>query len=197
MYSESSTFPNFFIFTNFLILKYLLLISWHWVSNQKSFQGKISSNYIEFAKNQKRIGIISWSQKPYNGKVYFKHCFQLLKKNESGQIENKARLTGWKRRGKDISNTEYWYSWCWNNYTRSCIGNLFWQKLNHGAGTCELSCGVWHSNIQEEKEVCHNQKYSVNKPPYIQIRLFTAKENEVLKQVAYVKNTLNDFKELA
>ena len=27
------------------------------------------------------------------------------------------------------------------------------------------------------------KKYSVNKPPYIQIRLFTAKENEAMKKV--------------
>ena len=30
------------------------------------------------------------------------------------------------------------------------------------------------------------KKYNVNKPPYIQIRLFTAKETEATKQVAYV-----------
>ena len=41
------------------------------------------------------------------------------------------------------------------------------------------------------------QKYSVNKPPYIQIRLFTAKENEVLKQVDYVNLTLKEIKEPA
>ena len=41
------------------------------------------------------------------------------------------------------------------------------------------------------------KKYNVSKPPYIQIRLFTAKENEDLKQVAYVNYTLNEFKELS
>ena len=41
------------------------------------------------------------------------------------------------------------------------------------------------------------KKYSVNKQPYIHIRLFTAKENEVLKQVAYVNHTLKEFKEHA
>ena len=41
------------------------------------------------------------------------------------------------------------------------------------------------------------KKYNVSKPPYIQIRLFIAKENEDLKQVAYVNYTLNEFKELA
>ena len=41
------------------------------------------------------------------------------------------------------------------------------------------------------------KKYTLNKPPYIQIRLFTAKENEDLKQFAYVNYTLNEFKELS
>ena len=50
----------------------------------------------------------------------------------------------------------------------------------------------------KKRRVCVTiNKYSMNKPPYIQIRLFTAKENEVLKQVAYVNYTLNEFKELA
>ena len=41
------------------------------------------------------------------------------------------------------------------------------------------------------------KKYNVSKPSYIQIRLFTAKENEAMKQVAYVNYTLNEFKELS
>ena len=41
------------------------------------------------------------------------------------------------------------------------------------------------------------KKYIVNKPPYIQIRLFTANVNNVLKQVAYVNYILNEFKEVA
>ena len=50
----------------------------------------------------------------------------------------------------------------------------------------------------KKRRVCVTiEKYSVNKPPYIQIRLFTAKENEVLKQFAHVNYTLNQFKELA
>ena len=38
---------------------------------------------------------------------------------------------------------------------------------------------------------------SVNKLPFFQIRHFIAKENEELKQVAYVNYTLNEFKELS
>ena len=45
--------------------------------------------------------------------------------------------------------------------------------------------------------MCHNHKHNVNKPPYIQIQLFTAEENEAMKQVAYVNYTLNEVKELS
>ena len=41
------------------------------------------------------------------------------------------------------------------------------------------------------------KKYSVNKSPYNQIPLFTAKKNEARKQVAYVNYSLNEFKELS
>ena len=48
------------------------------------------------------------------------------------------------------------------------------------------------------RRVCVTIKnYNVSKPPYIQIRLFTAKENEDLKQVAYVNYPLNELKELS
>ena len=69
------------------------------------------------------------------------------------------------------------------------------------------------SNIDQELNICNRvheiatynmrrlcvtiKKKIVNKPPYNQIRLFTAKENEDLKQAAYVNYTLNEFKELS
>ena len=57
---------------------------------------------------------------------------------------------------------------------------------------------VYDVAIYKKRRVCVTiKKYNVNKSPYIQIRLFTAKQNEVLKQVAYVNYTLNEFKELA
>ena len=47
------------------------------------------------------------------------------------------------------------------------------------------------------RQVCVKiKKYNVNKPPYIQVRLFFAKENETMKQVAYVNYTLKKFKDL-
>ena len=57
---------------------------------------------------------------------------------------------------------------------------------------------VYDRATYKKRRVCVTiKKYSANKPPYIQIRLFTAKENETLKQVAYVNYTLNEFKGLA
>ena len=57
---------------------------------------------------------------------------------------------------------------------------------------------VYEIALYNMMKVCVTiNEYNVNKPPYIQIRLFTAKENEVNKQVAYVNNTLNKFKEMS
>ena len=67
------------------------------------------------------------------------------------------------------------------------------------------------STMDQELDICNRvceiatynmvcvtiKKYNVNKPPYIQIRLFLAKEIEAMKQVAYVNYTLNEFKELS
>ena len=39
------------------------------------------------------------------------------------------------------------------------------------------------------------KKYNVNKTPYIQIRFFTAKEKEAMKQVANLNYILNEFNE--
>ena len=57
---------------------------------------------------------------------------------------------------------------------------------------------VYDKATYNRRQVCVTiKKCNVNKPPYIQIRLFTAKENEAMKQVAYVNYTLNEFKELS
>ena len=56
---------------------------------------------------------------------------------------------------------------------------------------------VYDIATYNEKQVCVTIKnYNVNKPPYIQIRFFAAKENEAMKEVAYVNYILNEFKEL-
>ena len=63
----------------------------------------ILPNYVEFAKNQKRIWRLSWSQKTYNGNIYSEPCFQLLKKNESRQIEKTQKVYPGEKEGEGIS----------------------------------------------------------------------------------------------
>ena len=58
-----------------------------------------SPNYIEFSKNQTRIGKFAWSQKSYKGKIY---CFQLFKKNELGQLEKRQQVYLGEKEGEAI-----------------------------------------------------------------------------------------------
>ena len=90
MYSQSSTFLYIYKYPCFEIstIDQLTLSLKSKIYSQKD----ILPSYIEFAKNHKRFGRFSWSQKPYNGKIYFEPCFQLLKKNESGQIEKTQQV---------------------------------------------------------------------------------------------------------
>ena len=62
-----------------------------------------SPNYIEFSKNQKRIGRFAWSQKSYKGKFLFEPCFQLFKKNELGQLEKRQQVYLGEKEGDAIS----------------------------------------------------------------------------------------------
>ena len=63
----------------------------------------ILANYIDFAKNHKRFGRFSWSQKPYNGKIYFEPRFQLLRKSESGQIKKTQQVYLGEKEGERLS----------------------------------------------------------------------------------------------
>ena len=50
---------------------------------------------------------------------------------------------------------------------------------------------VYDIATYKKRRVCVTiKKYSVNKPPYVQFQLFTAKDNADLKQVSYVNYTL-------
>ena len=147
----------------------------------------IPPNYIEFAKNQKRIGRFSRSQKAYNGKIYFEPCFQLLKKNESGQIEKTQQVyLGEKEGGRilAIRNTVI--------YDAENLGLVpVLEPYSDKDSTMEQELANCHAVYEvatyKKRRVCVTiKKYRVNKPRYIQIRLFTAKKNEVLKKVAYV-----------
>ena len=158
----------------------------------------ILPNYIEFAKNQKRNERFIWSQKPYNGKNYFETCFQLLKKNDSGQIEKSQQICFGEKEGEKITAIR--------NTVIHDAENLGLVPLLKPYSDKDLTMeqelanfhAVYDVATNKKRRVCVTiKKYNVNKLLYIQIRLFTAKENEVLKQVAYVNYILSELKQLA
>ena len=158
------------------------------LKSKKYSRKYILRNYIEFAKNQKRIGRFSWFQKPYNGKIYFEPCFQLLKKNESGQIEKYQQVYLGEKEGERISAIRNTVIHDAENLGLVPVLEPYSDKdstMEQELANCHA---VYDVATYKKRRVCVTiKKYSVNKPPYIQIRLFTAKKNEVLKQVAYVQ----------
>ena len=79
---------------------------------------------------------------------------------------------------------------------------LYWRPYSDKYSTMEQELAnchvVYDIATYKKKRVCvTTNKYSVKKPPFINIRLFTAKENEVLEQVAYVSFILCEISELA
>ena len=156
-----------------------------------------SPNYIEISKNQKRIGRFVWFQKSYKRKIILEPCFQLLKINDLGQFEKSQQVYLSEKEGEAISTFR---------------NSLIHDAENLGLVPIYKAKSGKESTMDQELDICNRvyeiatynmrrvfviiKKYHVNKLPYIQIRLFTAKENEAMKQVAYVNYTLNEFKEL-
>ena len=157
-----------------------------------------SPNYIEFSKNQTRIERFVWFQKSYKGKFYFESCFQLLKINNLGHIEKFQQVYLSEKEGEAISTIRNTVI-----HDAEILGLVPIYEAKSGKESTmdqelEICNRVYEIATYNMRRVCDTiKKYSVNNPPYIQIRLFTAKENEAMKQVAYVKYTLNEFKELS
>ena len=120
-----------------------------------------------------------------------------MKINELGQFEKSQQVYHSEKEGEALSKIR--------NSVIHDAENLGLVPINEAKSGKEPT-------MDQELEICNRvyeiatytmrsvgvtiKKYSVNKPPYIQIR-FTAKENEAMKQVAYVNYILNEFKELS
>ena len=123
----------------------------------------------------------------------------MLKKNESGQIEKSQQVyLGKKKEEEKISKIRTNVIHDAENIGLVTVLELYTDKdstLEQELADCH---SVYDVATYKKRRVCVTiKKYSVNKPPYIQIPLFIAKENEVLMQVAYVNFTLSEFKKLA
>ena len=157
-----------------------------------------SSNYIEFSKNQKVIGRFVWFQKSYKGKICLEPCFQLLKINDLGQFEKSQQVYLSEKEGEALSTIQ-------NTVIHDAenLGLVPIYEAKPGKETTmdqelDICNRVYEIATYNMRRLCVTiKKYNVSKPPYIQIRLFTAKENEARKQVAYVNYTLKEFKELS
>ena len=79
------------------------LLIWSVCSSKKYSRNDTSPNYIEFSKNQTRIGRFVWFQKSYKGKFYFEPCFQLLKINDLGQFEKSQQVYLSEKEGDALS----------------------------------------------------------------------------------------------
>ena len=125
-------------------------------------------------------------------------CFQLLKINDLGQFEKSQQVCLSKKEGEATS---------------AIRNTVIHHAENLGLVPIYEAKSGRESTMDQDLDICNRvyeiatcnmrrvcvpiKKYNVSKPRYIQIRLFTAKEIEDLKQVAYVNYTLNESKELS
>ena len=142
-------------------------------------------NYIDFSKNLTRIGRLSWSQKSYKRKIYFEPCFQLFKKNELGQLEKSQQVYLDEKEGGAISSIRNTVIHKAEYLGLVPILELTSDKestMDQELANCNK---VYDKATYKRRQVCITiKKYNVNKPPNIQIQLFTTKETEAMKQVA-------------
>ena len=136
-------------------------------------------------KNQLGIGRFAWFRKSYKGKNYFEPLFQLIKINDLCQFEKSQQAYLSEKQGEAISAiriTVY--------HDAENLGLVFIYEAKSGK---ESTMGQELANYNKVYEIAkYNmrrmcvtiKKHSVNKLPYIQIRLLAAKENEAMKEVA-------------
>ena len=156
-----------------------------------------SPNYMEFSKNQTRIMRFAWSQKTYRGTFILNPAFNYSTKTSWDNSKKDSKSIEVKKEEKAI--------WAFRNTVIHDAENLrlvpILELTSDKESTMDqelANCNkVYDIASYNRKPVCVTiKKYNFNKPPQIQIRLFTAKENEAMTQVAYVNYTLNEFKEL-
>ena len=119
---------------------------------------------------------------------------QLLNKNKSGQIEKAQQVYFGEKEGEKISAIRNTVIHDAKNLGLVPVLEPYSDKdstMEQELANCHA---VYNLTIYKMRKVCVPQSRSTvwtNRP----IRLFTAKENEVLKQVAYVNYTLKELKE--
>ena len=149
-------------------------------------------------KIKQELGDLLGPKYPTRGKFILNPAFNNSRKNELGQLEKRQQVYLGEKEGEATSAIRNTVIHDAENLGLVPILELTSYKestMDQELSNCKKLYDVATYN---RSQVCVTiKKYNVNKHPYIQIRLFTAKENEAMKQVAYVNYTMNEFKELS
>ena len=131
------------------------------------------------------------------GEKYFELCFQLLKTGDLGKFEKFQQVYLNEEEGEAISAIRNSVVNDAENLGLAPVHEANFAKESTMDQELDICNRVYEIATYNMRRVCVTiKKYFVNKSSYIQIRLFTAKANEDLTQVAYVNYTLNELKEL-
>ena len=142
---------------------------------------------LNFQKVKKELGDSFGSIQPKRATYSLNRCFQLLKLIDLGQLENSQQVYLCEKEAEAISANR---------------NNVIHEPENLGLVAIYEAKSGKESTRDQEVDICNRiygiatynmrrmcvtiKKYNLNKPPFFQIRLFTAKEKEDLKQVAHV-----------
>ena len=149
----------------------------------KSTQGKlIVLTTLNFQKTKNNLGDL-FGLKILQGET----SFQLLEINDLGQFEKSQQVYLSGKEGEAISAIRNTVIHDADNLESVPIYEAKSGKEPTLDQELDICNRVYVLATYNMRRVCVTiRKYNVHKPPYFQIRLFTAKENEYLKQVSYV-----------
>ena len=136
--------------------------------------------------------------KTLQGEFSFEPCFQLFMENELRLVEKRQQVYLGEKEGEAISAIRNTVIQDAENLGLVPILELTSDKestMDQELASCNKVYDIATNNRRQVWVTI--KKYNVNKSPYIQIRLFTAKENGAMKQVAYVNLNLKEFKLLS
>ena len=129
-----------------------------------------SPNYFEFSKNQTRFGRFVWFQKYYKGKINFEPCFQLLQNNILGQFGTSQPVHLSEKEGEEISTIRNTVIHDAENLGLVPIFEAKSGKESTMDQKLDICNRVYEMAQYNMRKVCVTiNKYSVKKPPYIQI----------------------------
>ena len=114
--------------------------------------------------------------------ILFKPCFQLFKRSELGQLEKNSKSVLVKKKEKQTRQLKTVLFAMLKTLESFLYWTHFYSTMDQQLAKCNKA---YVTAIYNKRQVCVTiKKHNVNKPPYIPIRLFTAKGNEAKKQVA-------------